>query len=86
MLFRSACVQMAETLREKQIPCVVYPDQSKLRKQFDYANHHGAQWVVVVGEDELNKQSFTLKNMHTGEQELLSAQALAEKIITHYHV
>jgi histidyl-tRNA synthetase len=83
---QAACVQMAETLREKQVPCVVYPDQSKLRKQFDYANHHHAHWVVVVGEEELKQQSFALKNMQSGEQELLSAEALTKKIATHYHV
>lgn len=74
----------AEHLRSLGIPCLVYPDVSKLRKQFDYANQLGAHWVVVVGEDELQHGNFSLKNMLSGEQHILSLPQLSEQLSAYF--
>jgi histidyl-tRNA synthetase len=63
---------------------LVYPDLSKLRKQFDYANQLGAHWVVVVGEDELQQRNYSLKNMQSGEQHTLSIQQLSDQLSAYF--
>ncbi|MFN4854543.1 MAG: histidine--tRNA ligase [Bacteroidota bacterium] len=77
---QKVCMHAAEQLRSKGIPCLVYPDISKLRKQFDYANQLGAHWVVVVGENELQQSNYSLKNMQSGEQHTLSIQQLSDQL------
>ncbi len=39
------------------------------KAQMKYANKIGAKYVAIIGEDELKEESFTLKNMETGNSE-----------------
>lgn len=64
-------------LRQHGVCCELYPDSAKLQKQFSYANANQIPYVAVVGEEEIQTQTITLKNMHTGEQErILSSELL----------
>ncbi|SHF17809.1 histidine--tRNA ligase [Dysgonomonas macrotermitis] len=51
----------------------LYPESAKMKKQMSYADSNNIPYVAIVGEDEKNAQKIMLKNMHTGEQQLLSA-------------
>ena len=42
---------------------------AKIKKQMDYANKRGIPYVAIIGESELQKGTYILKNMLTGEQE-----------------
>jgi len=55
-------------LRENGIKAELYPDKSKLKKQMNYANKREIPFVVLVGEQEIKENNYTLKNMDTGEQ------------------
>jgi histidyl-tRNA synthetase len=66
-------------LREKGIPSDLYPEAAKMKKQMAYANARNVPYVAIIGESELASRSLMLKNMVTGEQELISMQALGEK-------
>jgi histidyl-tRNA synthetase len=46
----------------------VYPDNAKMKKQMTYANKKNIGFVALVGEEEMNAGTVTLKNMKTGEQ------------------
>ncbi|MCB1192810.1 MAG: histidine--tRNA ligase [Leptospiraceae bacterium] len=59
---------LAKGLREAGISIEIYPEAGKLGKQFKYADKKGHKFVVVLGEDEVKNENFTLKNMQTGEQ------------------
>ena len=61
-------MQLAKQLREKGIRCEVYPDAAKMKKQMQYADKKAVRFVVIIGEEELNSQKVTLKNMVSGEQ------------------
>lgn len=61
-------MQLAKELRSKNIDCEVYPSAAKLQKQLKYANDRGCTWVVIIGEEELQNQQLSLKNMESGEQ------------------
>jgi histidyl-tRNA synthetase len=75
-----ACLKAIKILRENGIKSELYPDNSKMKKQMNYANKRQIQFVVLVGEEELNTNTFTLKDMASGIQEKVSIQELLEKL------
>lgn len=56
------------TLRQQQIPAEIYPDFAKIGKQMTYANNKQIPYVIMAGENEMNQNLYTLKNMTTGAQ------------------
>lgn len=65
-----------QTLRQKGIRAEMYPDVVKLGKQMKYADNKNIPYVVVCGDNEMANEQYALKNMKTGEQQLLSLDAL----------
>jgi len=63
-------------LRENKINAELYPDTAKMKKQMNYANKRKVPFVVLVGEQEMNSNTYTLKNMVSGTQEALSLEEL----------
>lgn len=70
------CLPVVAKARERGIPVEMYPDAVKMKKQMAYANNNGIRYVVLAGENEINEDKFTLKDMGTGEQRLVSAEEL----------
>lgn len=73
-------VEISNILRENNIPNEIYKEDSKVKAKFSYANNLEIPYVIIIGEEEVQKQMYTLKNMETGEQELLSKDEILEKI------
>ena len=71
-------MQAMATLRKYNIACELYPDSTKMGKQMSYADKRSIPFVILAGEKEINSQSFTLKNMKSGEQSECSIQQLLE--------
>ena len=69
-----------QNLRAEGIACEIYPDRAKIGKQMNYANAKSIPFVVMAGEEEMNKQVYTLKNMESGEQQSLSIAELVERV------
>ena len=67
-------------LRESYINAELYPDAAKMKKQMTYANKRNIAYVVLVGANEVANNTYTLKNMHSGEQEELSLVQLKKVI------
>lgn len=61
-------VPVVRTLREAGVSCEIYPDQTKLKKQFDYAEKKGIPFVSINGGDEAAAGKVNVKNLSTGEQ------------------
>lgn len=72
------CMELATIARRAGIRTEVYPDMAKMKKQMGYANAHGIPFVAIVGENELQQNIISLKDMTTGEQHALSIEALVE--------
>lgn len=68
-----------QSLRANGIVAELYPDPSKLKKQITYANKRSIPYVVLVGDEEMASNTFTLKNMSTGTQETVDIQTLTER-------
>jgi histidyl-tRNA synthetase len=75
-----SCLPAIAELRQKGISAELYPDDVKMKKQMTYANRRNIPFVVLVGEKELEKKSFTLKNMSSGEQRNLGYTELIEAL------
>lgn len=59
---------LAESFRSSNVNTEVYPEASKLKKQFAYAHSKGHEFVIVIGEDEFSTKTITIKNMTSGMQ------------------
>lgn len=69
-----------QTLRSQGIVCELYPDSVKMKKQMNYANKRNIPFVILVGEDELASQTFTLKNMQNAHQESVTLEQLIQRL------
>ncbi len=70
------CLPFVARARRDGIRCEIYPDAAKMKKQMQYANQKQIPYVVLAGESEMAAESFTLKNMQTGEQAMLTPDEL----------
>ena len=64
-------------LRVAGINCEIYPDNVKLKKQFDYAAKKGIPYLAIVGGDEMARGTVSLKNLATGEQQTVGEEEMA---------
>jgi histidyl-tRNA synthetase len=74
------CLQMVNHLRNNEISAELYPDAAKMKKQMKYADSNAIPFVVLAGESEIKAEKYTLKNMQTGEQQLMSADELRDAV------
>ena len=66
-------VNISNLLRENNIPNEIYKEDSKIKNKFSYANNLDIPYVIIIGQEEKEKGMFTIKNMITGDQNMLSA-------------
>lgn len=62
------CLKAIRELRNAGVSAELYPDSAKMKKQFDYANSRKIKFVVIAGENEVQNNQLSVKNMETGEQ------------------
>ena len=74
------CLPIVAKVRQAGIRAELFPDTSKMKKQMGYANTKQIPFVVLAGESEMEAGKITLKDMSTGEQQLLSTEELIEKL------
>lgn len=73
-------IKVANTLRGAGIVSEVYFGEAKVGKKLNYANKLDIPFVILIGEDEIEKQRVSLKNMKTGSQELLTIEEAIETV------
>ena len=74
-------IDSVNQLRKDGIVCEIYPSDVKIKKQLDYANKKGIDFVVIIGDDELRKDIFKVKDMSKGEElTFTQINSLTEKI------
>ena len=71
-------LKLAEKLRKSNIPCVIM--YGKVTKALEYANSYSIPFTVFIGEEEIKKKKFLLKDMKTGKEIFLSEEELSKKI------
>lgn len=67
-------IPIVKHLREAGVSAEIYTDETKLKKQFDYAEKKGIPFLAIIGEDEVSNSKISLKNLSTGEQKNVDKQ------------
>lgn len=70
------CLPAVAKARAAGIRTEIFPDSSKMKKQMSYANAKQIPFVALAGENEMKDGKLTLKNMLTGDQQLVDAEQL----------
>ena len=73
-------VKVSNALRENGIKNEIYAEDAKTKNKFSYVDSLNIPYCIVIGQDEVDKKMYTLKNMATGEQEMLSIEDIISKI------
>ena len=74
------CLKLLKELRKNKINSELYPSNDKIKKQMNYANNKGVQFVIMVGEDEIKSGKLTVKDMKSGEQSKWSISEIITKL------
>jgi histidyl-tRNA synthetase len=61
-------MQAIQKLRAAGVKVELYPDDTKVAKQFQHADKRSIPFAVIVGEHEIESNLYSLKNLLTGEQ------------------
>ena len=59
---------LLNALREKGVKSEIYPSNDKLKKQMQYADRKGVEFVILIGDNEIKENMLTIKNMFDGSQ------------------
>ena len=68
-------------LRNAGVKVELYPDAAKVAKQFQHADKRGIPFAIVVGEQEIAGNTFSLKNLESGEQVSLDFEGLKKALL-----
>lgn len=79
--YKDKSVEIASQLRSKNINTELYLDENApLEKQLKYANAKQIPYVVIIGQEEIDTNKVTLKNMIKREQEMMSIDQLVSSL------
>jgi histidyl-tRNA synthetase len=70
------CLPLLAQLRKNGINSEIFPESAKMKKQMNYANKKQIPYVILAGDTEMEAEKFTLKNMGSGEQKLVTCEEL----------
>ena len=73
-------LQWVKALRAEGMTVEVYPEPAKMKKQMGYADAKQIPFVAIVGGDEMAQNKVMLKEMESGNQQLVDMQELIKKV------
>jgi histidyl-tRNA synthetase len=73
-------LKVLSEFRKGGIASEIYPDQTKLKKQLDYANKKLIPFTIVIGDNEIKTGALAFKNMESGAQENLTTSQIIQKL------
>lgn len=80
--FDEQALSLAEILRKEGLKIQLMFEDMKFKKKMTYANNLKIPYVIIIGEDEVKENKYTVKNMESGEQALLEIDELLELLIS----
>ncbi|UZR95073.1 histidine--tRNA ligase [Chondrinema litorale] len=72
------CLPLLQKLRAIGVNAEIYPDSAKMKKQMNYANNKNINYVALAGSNEIAENKITLKNMTSGDQELIDLESFVQ--------
>jgi histidyl-tRNA synthetase len=73
-------LEISYLLRRKGISTEIGLEGTSLRSQMGIANKLGAKYVIIIGEEEIEKGIVTLRDMSDGQQETIDVQMISSDI------
>jgi histidyl-tRNA synthetase len=73
-------LRLLQSARQSGIRSELYPDVAKLKKQMKHASDLGVAFVAMRGDSERESGGWTLRNMESGEQIMVSAEQLVQRL------
>ncbi|TDS15329.1 histidyl-tRNA synthetase [Maribacter caenipelagi] len=73
-----AALKLVSQLRKSGVKADIYPSSAKMQKQMKYANNRNVPYVILIGEQELDKNTFVVKNMKEGSQKEYSLSKVSD--------
>jgi len=73
-------IKLQTMLRDSGISTEIYPGESKLKKQMEYANKIKAPAVILYGEDEIKSGKPTLRDLSSGNEKSIEIKELVNEI------
>lgn len=77
----SNSLRLVSQLRQNGIATTFYPESDKLGKQFKYADSLSIPFVAIIGTDEAKNNQVTLKNLVSGNQELINQNEIVKYLL-----
>jgi histidyl-tRNA synthetase len=77
---QSVCLGLLKRIRKAGISAEYYPDKAKLKKQLGYANANRIPYALLVGDEEIKSEKYTLRDMETGEQKALPTEKIIRQL------
>ncbi|MDD5861079.1 MAG: histidine--tRNA ligase [Prevotella sp.] len=74
------CLPAVAKARQAGIRTEMFPDKAKMKKQMSYANAKHIPFVVLAGENEIKAGKYTLKDMESGDQQLMTAEEIIARV------
>jgi histidyl-tRNA synthetase len=74
------CLSTLRALRLNGIAAEIYPSAEKIKKQMEYANKKQIPYVILIGDTEVAASKAVLKNMQSGDQQLLTIDELLQAL------
>ena len=74
------CMPLLKQLRAAGISSELYPTKAKIKKQMTYANNKGVQFVIMLGENEIESGILSVKDMQSCKQSDIRVEDLIEKL------
>jgi len=74
------CLPLLQSLRDAGINAEIFPESAKMKKQMTYANNKNIPFVILVGDNEMQKGILTIKDMISGDQTELTFDDLLKKL------
>ncbi len=71
-------IDVVDSLRKLDIRSQIYTEKAKMKKKFQYADRINADYAVIIGESEMEENKVSLRNMKTGEQEIIDKEKLGD--------
>ena len=68
-------IEIAAAIRQEKISAIIGPSRG-IKSQMKYASSINATHVIIIGDDEINNQTYQVKNLNTGGQEEISQENL----------
>ena len=76
----SPAIALATQLRAAGIRTQLYTEQKKFKQKMSYADKLGVPYILLLGEDEITQGKASLKDMRSGEQELLDTGEIIDRV------